>query len=195
MTSTPSPNKASPASPRPKTRSPSPPRSAARNPSAPHPARSRSIPQSSPKIPIPTAWASSRPSPPGSPPTTTPPASRSASAPRNREHARIVSTATSRISRASIPTPSGCTLTTPPREKITNGQRVRVFNDIGATIIPAEVTTRIAPGVVSIKEGAWYAPNQDGTDSQGCANALTTDRAAPCGATTYNTNQVQIEPA
>ena len=75
---------------------------------------------------------------------------------------------------------------------IADGQRVRVFNDIGATILPAQVTDRIAPGVVSIKEGAWYAPGQDGTDSQGCANVLTTDRAAPCGATTYNTNQVEI---
>jgi anaerobic dimethyl sulfoxide reductase subunit A len=78
---------------------------------------------------------------------------------------------------------------------ITNGQPVRVFNDIGATILPAQVTDRIAPGVVSIKEGAWYAPGVDGVDSQGCANVLTTDRAAPCGATTYNTNQVQIEVA
>jgi hypothetical protein len=32
-------------------------------------------------------------------------------------------------------------------------------------------------------------------DRKGCANVLTTDRAAPCGATTYNTNQVEIEAA
>ena len=79
--------------------------------------------------------------------------------------------------------------------KIQHGQRVRVFNDIGATVLPAQVTDRIAPGVVSIKEGAWYAPGLNGVDSNGSANVLTTDRAAPCGATTYNTNQVQIEPA
>jgi anaerobic dimethyl sulfoxide reductase subunit A len=78
---------------------------------------------------------------------------------------------------------------------IQDGQRVKIFNDIGATFLPAQVTSRIALGVVSIKEGAWYAPAQDGTDQHGCANALTTDRAAPCGATTYNTNQVQIEKA
>ena len=76
---------------------------------------------------------------------------------------------------------------------ISDGQPVRIFNDIGATVLPAQVTDRIAPGVVSIKEGAWYTPGTDGADSQGCANVLTTDRAAPCGATTYNTNQVQIE--
>ena len=78
---------------------------------------------------------------------------------------------------------------------ITDSQRVRVFNDIGATILPAQVTSRIAHGVVSIKEGIWYQPSADGTDQQGCANVLTIDRSAPCGATTYNTVQVQIEAA
>jgi anaerobic dimethyl sulfoxide reductase subunit A len=77
---------------------------------------------------------------------------------------------------------------------IANGDDVRVFNDNGATILPARVTDRIAPGVVSIKEGAWFIPGQGGTDTQGCANVLTTDRSAPCGATTYNTNAVEIEP-
>ncbi len=78
---------------------------------------------------------------------------------------------------------------------IIDGQRVKIFNDIGATVLPAQVTDRIAPGVVSIKEGAWFTPGADGVDTQGCANVLTPDRAAPCGATTYNTNQVQIEAA
>jgi anaerobic dimethyl sulfoxide reductase subunit A len=57
------------------------------------------------------------------------------------------------------------------------------------------VTGRIAPGVVSIKEGAWFTPDADGADTTGCANALTADRSAPCGATTYNTNLVEVEPA
>ena len=77
---------------------------------------------------------------------------------------------------------------------IADGQKVRVFNSIGATVLPATVTDRIAPGVVSIKEGAWFTPDPDGIDTEGCANALTTDRASPCGATTYNTNAVQIAP-
>jgi anaerobic dimethyl sulfoxide reductase subunit A len=77
---------------------------------------------------------------------------------------------------------------------IADGDPVRVFNARGATILPARVTDRIAPGVVSIKEGAWYTPGQGGTDTQGCANVLTADRSAPSGATTYNTNEVEIEP-
>jgi anaerobic dimethyl sulfoxide reductase subunit A len=76
-----------------------------------------------------------------------------------------------------------------------DGQRVLVFNDIGQTELPVQVTDWIMPGVVSIKEGAWFTPEADGIDRQGCANALTTDRSAPCGATTYNTNQVEVRAA
>jgi len=78
---------------------------------------------------------------------------------------------------------------------IADGQMVRVFNDRGATVLPAKVTGRIAPGVVSIKEGAWFTPDASGTDTHGCANVLSDDRSAPCGATTYNTNQVEVAPA
>ncbi|HEX3952067.1 MAG TPA: molybdopterin-dependent oxidoreductase [Stellaceae bacterium] len=76
---------------------------------------------------------------------------------------------------------------------IADGAKVRVFNDHGATVLPAKVTDRIAPGVVSIKEGAWFIPDADGVDTQGCANVLSTDRSAPSGATTYNSNWVEIE--
>ena len=69
---------------------------------------------------------------------------------------------------------------------------MRVFNDRGATVLPVRVTTRIARGAVSIKEGAWFTPDAEGTDTRGCANVLTDDRSAPCGATTYNTNQVEV---
>jgi len=78
---------------------------------------------------------------------------------------------------------------------IKNGQTVRIFNDRGSTLLPVKVTPRIAPGVVSIKEGAWFTPNGDGVDTQGCANVLADDRSAPCGATTYNTNLVEVERA
>jgi anaerobic dimethyl sulfoxide reductase subunit A len=76
---------------------------------------------------------------------------------------------------------------------IVDGQKVRVFNERGSTVLPVKVTDRIALGVVSIKEGAWFTPDGAGADGAGCANALTNDRSAPCGATTYNTNLVEIE--
>jgi len=78
---------------------------------------------------------------------------------------------------------------------IRNGDLVRVFNDRGAVMLPARVTDRIAPGAVSIKEGAWFTPDAAGADVRGCANVLTDDRSAPCGATTYNTNSVDVAPA
>jgi anaerobic dimethyl sulfoxide reductase subunit A len=78
---------------------------------------------------------------------------------------------------------------------IGDGQRVRVFNDNGVTVLPARVTDRIARGVVSITEGAWFLASADGVDARGCANVLTEDRASPSGATTYNTCRVEIAPA
>ena len=78
---------------------------------------------------------------------------------------------------------------------IAHGQRVRVFNDRGATVLPVRVTDRIAPGVVSIKEGAWFTADEHGEDVNGCANVLTEDRASPAGASTYNSSFVEISPA
>ncbi len=78
---------------------------------------------------------------------------------------------------------------------IVDGQAVRVFNQRGATVLPAHVTDRIARGVVSIKEGAWFTPDASGNDTRGCANVLTEDRATPAGAPTYNTCLVEIAPA
>jgi anaerobic dimethyl sulfoxide reductase subunit A len=77
---------------------------------------------------------------------------------------------------------------------IADGQRVRVFNDRGVTVLPARVTDRIAPGVVSIKEGAWFTAGADGVDTRGCANVLTADRASPAGAAAYNSSFVEITP-
>src|SRR5262245_7187928 len=76
---------------------------------------------------------------------------------------------------------------------IADGERVRVYNNRGSTVLPARVTPRIARGTVSIKEGAWFTPDAAGMDIKGCANVLTDDRSAPCGATTYNTNVVEVE--
>jgi anaerobic dimethyl sulfoxide reductase subunit A len=77
---------------------------------------------------------------------------------------------------------------------IADGEHVRVYNERGQTVLPARVTDRVARGVVSIKEGAWFALDAGGRDRRGCANVLTEDRAAPSGASTYNTCRVEIEP-
>jgi anaerobic dimethyl sulfoxide reductase subunit A len=75
---------------------------------------------------------------------------------------------------------------------IADGAPVRVFNDRGATVLPARVTERIAPGVVSIKEGAWFTPDRHGEDTRGCANVLIADRASPAGASAFNSTFVEV---
>jgi len=77
---------------------------------------------------------------------------------------------------------------------IVDGQAVRVFNARGATRLPARVTDRIAPGVVSIKEGAWFTPDASGADTRGCANVLTADRTSPAGAAPFNSCFVDVAP-
>ncbi|MCL5957969.1 MAG: molybdopterin-dependent oxidoreductase [Chloroflexi bacterium] len=64
---------------------------------------------------------------------------------------------------------------------IAPGDRVKVFNDRGETRLPAKVTERIMPGVVSISEGAPYNPDAWGIDQGGSANVLTRDAATPIG--------------
>jgi len=76
---------------------------------------------------------------------------------------------------------------------IADGDEVMVFNDRGKVIIAAKVTERIVPGVVSITEGAWYDPDEDGRDRGGCANVLTRDAYSPGGAFPINTALVQMQ--
>ena len=78
---------------------------------------------------------------------------------------------------------------------IVDGQLVRVFNARGATRLPARVTARIAAGVVSIKEGAWFTPDASGADTRGCANVLIADRTSPAGAAPFNSSFVDVAPA
>jgi len=77
---------------------------------------------------------------------------------------------------------------------IQDGQSVRVKSAYGATILPVRVTEDIARGCISIKEGRWYMPDPDGVDREGCANSVTGDFSAACGATTYNTAFVDVHP-
>ena len=86
-----------------------------------------------------------------------------------------------------------------PRDALSRGignkTLVDVFNDRGRVRIPARVTERIMPGVVEIKQGAWYAPDENGIDRGGCANVLTHDEPSPGGAHPMNSALVQVEPS
>ncbi|MCI2178566.1 MAG: molybdopterin-dependent oxidoreductase [Ancrocorticia sp.] len=75
---------------------------------------------------------------------------------------------------------------------IKNGDKVFVYNDRGTVLIQARVTDRIAPGVLSLPQGAWYTPkstakitpptgaNQEvPVDTGGCMNTLTSLHPSP----------------
>lgn len=59
---------------------------------------------------------------------------------------------------------------------IRQGDEVRIHNDRGISIVPAEVTPRIIPGVVAMQAGAWWQPDAEGIDRGGCANVLSSAR-------------------
>jgi len=78
---------------------------------------------------------------------------------------------------------------------ISQGDMVRVFNDRGEMMIPAQVTEGIMPGVVAVPQGAWYNPDASGIDHGGCPNMLTKNVTSPAGAFTSNTALVEVEKA
>jgi anaerobic dimethyl sulfoxide reductase subunit A len=75
---------------------------------------------------------------------------------------------------------------------IKNGEIVEVKSSAGRTRIPAMVTERIMPGVVSIYQGTWYQPAEDGVDEGGCANVLTTHRTTKTGGFATHTDWVNV---
>ncbi len=52
------------------------------------------------------------------------------------------------------------------KRHIKHGDMVKVFNDRGTVIIPAKVTSRIMPGVMSLPQGAWVSKDTDGIDTR-----------------------------
>ncbi len=74
---------------------------------------------------------------------------------------------------------------------IEDGDTIHVFNDRGEVAITAWVTERIIPGAISIFQGAWYDPDDEGVDQGGCANVLTQDAYSAAGASVLNTSLVE----
>ena len=79
---------------------------------------------------------------------------------------------------------------------IASDETVAVFNDRGRIHLKARVTPRIAPGVISVPQGAWYSPNAQGIDVGGNINTLTSWHPSPLAkGNPQHTNLVQVEKA
>ena len=65
------------------------------------------------------------------------------------------------------------------RRGIMHDDMVRIYNNRGICLIPAEVTPRIIPGVVALSVGAWWQPDSQGVDHGGCPNVLSSTRITP----------------
>lgn len=76
---------------------------------------------------------------------------------------------------------------------IGDGDPVIVFNDRGKTKTKAHLTERIMRGVTALAQGAWYAPDKDGTDTNGSINVLTSQRPTPYArGNPQHTNLVEV---
>lgn len=62
---------------------------------------------------------------------------------------------------------------------LSEGDEALVWNDRGRTRVPVHVTERIMPGVAALSQGAWYRPDETGTDTAGSINVLTSLRPTP----------------
>jgi anaerobic dimethyl sulfoxide reductase subunit A len=76
---------------------------------------------------------------------------------------------------------------------IKDGDEILVYNDRGKLTIKAWLTERIIPGVISIFEGAWYDPDENGIDRGGCVNTLTKDAYSPGGASALKSCLVELK--
>lgn len=76
---------------------------------------------------------------------------------------------------------------------ISDEDTVEVFNDRGRMRVRVRVTDRVLPGCVAAPEGAWYTPDENGVDTRGCINVLTSSRPTPLAkGNGDHTNLVQV---
>ncbi|MGN0298632.1 MAG: DMSO/selenate family reductase complex A subunit [Lachnospiraceae bacterium] len=77
---------------------------------------------------------------------------------------------------------------------IADGDLVLIFNDRGKIQIPVTLTEDIMEGCVALSQGAWYTPNQQGVDTRGSINVLTSQEPTPLArANPQHTNLVEVQ--
>jgi anaerobic selenocysteine-containing dehydrogenase len=73
------------------------------------------------------------------------------------------------------------------------GTRVRVWNELGAVVLPLEITDGIASGVVASEKGAWLATSATGRTISALVSADA--RADLAGGACFNDARVEVEAA
>ena len=77
-----------------------------------------------------------------------------------------------------------------PRAASTDGETVRMFNDLGEVRIAARVSPLVRPGTVAMPKGVWRRNMSNGLTS----NALVPDTLSDLGAgACFNDARVQVE--
>ena len=77
---------------------------------------------------------------------------------------------------------------------IHDGDMVLVYNDRGQVKIPAKITDRVAKGVATLSQGTWYTPDENGVDTRGSINVLTSQRPTPFArGNGQHTNLVEVK--
>lgn len=56
---------------------------------------------------------------------------------------------------------------------LADGQRVRIFNELGQGRVPLKVSENVMPGVVCLPEGVWVDLDEQGIDQSGATNLYT----------------------
>jgi anaerobic selenocysteine-containing dehydrogenase len=75
---------------------------------------------------------------------------------------------------------------------LADGQRVRVWNDLGEVRLPLRITTDVPRGVVSSLKGAWFRTSDNGQTVSALAPASHADL---CGGACYNDARVDVAAA
>lgn len=76
---------------------------------------------------------------------------------------------------------------------VAGAKRVRVFNALGAVVLPLVVTEAVPPGVVSSEKGAWLATSPTGQTISALVSA--DDRADLCDGACFNDVAVEVAAA
>jgi anaerobic dimethyl sulfoxide reductase subunit A len=77
---------------------------------------------------------------------------------------------------------------------LSTGDLAVVRNDRGRLVVPVYVTEEIVPGATALAQGAWYQPDETGTDWAGSINVLTSLDTTPLAkGNGQHTNLVEVE--